>query len=145
VTIRTLDLDHIAGEDRWEITGPRPGSVIHRPFDWLDDSTGTIVLWEGLDRVLPERRPQGGWARRRLELLAERTAEYLGIVFHRFLEDDAGLGYPVTIAVNGTKVSPWNPFAPYEAPSRPGRPGLRGGGGRLARERGAPALCSSST
>jgi hypothetical protein len=112
IAVRSLDLDHIGSRDRWEVIDPPPGSAINRRSDWLDQGTGTIVLWENLDRVLPEKRPEGGWARRRLEQLAERAAEYLGMVFHRFLEDEAG--HRVTIAVNGTKVHPWNPFAPDE-------------------------------
>ncbi len=44
--------------------------------------------------------------------MAAKTAEHLGIVFHRFLEntDDREL----VITVNGQKVKPWNPFAPDE-------------------------------
>ena len=56
--------------------------------DWLAEGTGTVVIWRKLDRVLPEKRPDGGWARRRLQAMAAKTAEHLGMVFHRFLEDD---------------------------------------------------------
>ena len=80
---------------------------------WLAESTDTVVLWRALDRVLPEKRPDGGWARRRLDTLAARAAEHLGVVFHRFIE-----GIPdrpqLVITVNGHKVRPWNPFAPDE-------------------------------
>ncbi|MBX6722845.1 MAG: hypothetical protein IRY92_06395 [Dactylosporangium sp.] len=62
--------------------------------------------------MLPEKRPEGGWARRRLKALATKTAEHLGIVFHRFLEGTLGDG--LTITVNDEKVRPWNPFAPDE-------------------------------
>ena len=48
------------------------------------------MIWRKLDRVLPEKRPDGGWARRRLEAMAAKTAEHLGIVFHRFLEGAEG-------------------------------------------------------
>ena len=64
ITVRSLDLDHIAARDRWEVIDPPSGSVIHRRSDWLDHGPGTIVLWEGLDRVLPERDPDGGWVER---------------------------------------------------------------------------------
>jgi len=63
--------------------------------------------------VLPEKRPDGGWARRRLDSLAAKTAEHLGIVFHRYLEGCVGNGLVIT--VNGRKVRPWNPFAPTES------------------------------
>ena len=44
--------------------------------------------------------------------MAAKTAEHLGIVFHRFLEDTGGRDLVIT--VNGEKVQPWNPFAPGE-------------------------------
>lgn len=111
---KTLDLDHIAETDRWEAIEAPADSPVHRCLDWLDDAPGTVILWEHLDRVLPERRPEGGWARRRLEQLAERSREYLGMVFHRFLEAESQRLNPLTITVNGEKVRPWNPFAPLE-------------------------------
>jgi hypothetical protein len=113
LALRTLDLDHVIRTDRWEVTDPPHDSVCYRCLEWLNDAPGTVVFWEGLDRVLPERRSEGGWARRRLEHLSARTAEHLGMVFHRFLEGEAG-GERLTIAVNGEKVRPWNPFAPGE-------------------------------
>lgn len=111
---KTLDLDHIADTDRWEVIEPPGDSPVHRALEWLDEGPGTVVFWGNLDRVLPERRPEGGWARRRLEQLAERSREYLGMVFHRFLEREAERATPLTITVNGEKVLPWNPFAPLE-------------------------------
>ena len=44
--------------------------------------------------------------------MAAKTAEHLGIVFHRFLEGTDGRDLVIT--VNGEKVEPWNPFAPGE-------------------------------
>ncbi len=109
---KTLDLDHIALTDRWEVIDPPGDSPTHRSVEWLGDGPGTVVLWENLDRVLPAQRPDGGWARRRLEQLTVRSRDYLGMVFHRFLEGDANSR--LTITVNSEKVEPWNPFAPLE-------------------------------
>ena len=44
--------------------------------------------------------------------MAAKTAEYLGVVFHRYLEGAEGRGLVIT--VNEHKVKPWNPFAPSE-------------------------------
>ena len=114
LAMKTLDLDHIERADRWEIIDPPGGSHFHRCLEWIGDGPGTVVFWELLDRVLPERRPEGGWARRRLEQLALRTREYLGMVFHRFLQHETRAGLPLVITVNGEKVEPWDPFAPLE-------------------------------
>jgi hypothetical protein len=109
---RMLDLDLIAEWDEWLVVDPGKDLSVQRAREWLGDGTGTVVLWRKLDRVLPERRPHGGWGRRRLEGMAAKTAEHLGIVFHRYLEGTGGRTLAIT--VNGEKVQPWNPFAPSE-------------------------------
>jgi hypothetical protein len=112
VHVRMLDLDLIAEWDEWLVVEPLKAPVIERSTERLASEPGTVVIWRKLDRVLPEKRPDGGWARRRLDTLATKTAEHLGIVFHRYLEGSAGTGLVIT--VNGQKVAPWNPFAPSE-------------------------------
>ncbi|MEV0606594.1 ATP-binding protein [Polymorphospora rubra] len=111
---RALDLDLIEEWDQWVIVDPSNAvPAVARARQWLAEGTGTVVIWQLLDRVLPEKRPEGGWARRRLEALAARTADHLGIVFHRFLEGIDGRPQLV-ITVNGQKVQPWDPFARQE-------------------------------
>lgn len=112
-TVRTLDLDLVIESDRWLIVDPGRTTAIAEAESWLQECPGTVVVWEVLDRVLPEDRPEGGWAKRRLDGLAARTAEYLAMVFHRFLEG-AVPDRELVISVNGEKVAPWNPFAPAE-------------------------------
>jgi hypothetical protein len=109
---RMLDLDLIAEWDEWLVVDPGKEPAVDRARQWLGDSRGTVVIWRKLDRVLPEKRPHGGWGRRRLEGMAAKTAEHLGVVFHRYLEGSAGRTLAIT--VNGEKVQPWNPFAPDE-------------------------------
>jgi hypothetical protein len=113
MAVRTLDLDLIAEWDEWLIIEPSRDAEVERAREWLAETAGTVVIWRKLDRVLPEKRPEGGWARRRLTAMAAKTVEHLGIVFHRFLEDNGDRGLVIT--VNGEKVEPWNPFAPGEA------------------------------
>jgi hypothetical protein len=113
VAVRTLDLDLIAEWDEWLVVDPGRDPAVARARDWLAEGPGTVVLWRKLDRVLPEKRPDGGWARRRLDAMAAKTADHLGIVFHRFLEGVDGRDLVIT--VNGEKVEPWNPFARGEA------------------------------
>lgn len=114
IAAKTLDLDHIERTDRWEVIEPPAGSRAGRGVEWLQDGPGTVIIWEHLDRVLPDKRPESGWARRRLEQLAGRSRDYLGMVFHRFLERESSRTTPLTITVNGEKVTAWNPFAPLE-------------------------------
>jgi Histidine kinase-, DNA gyrase B-, and HSP90-like ATPase len=109
VTARMLDLDLIAEWDEWLVVDPAGDPAVTGARKILSDGPGTVVIWRKLDRVLPEKRPHGGWGKRRLEGMAAKTAEHLGIVFHRFLEGTARQSLVIT--VNGEKVEPWNPFA----------------------------------
>lgn len=119
LTARTLDLNHIERTDRWEVVDPGASRAVELASHWLDDQPGTVLVVEELDRLLPDRDPNGGWARRRLNTRAARASSYLGMVFHRFIEGELDL--PLTITVNGEKVEPWNPFAPGEARETLGR------------------------
>jgi hypothetical protein len=112
VTVRQLDLDTIAEFDQWLVVAPRSTTSYERARAQLGGGTGTIVIWEQLDRIFQEQKPEGGWARRRIERLAEKAAEHLSLVFHRFLEGEV---VPrIEIVVNGDKLVPWNPFAVEE-------------------------------
>lgn len=114
MSARQLDLDLVEEWDQWVVVDPSPQDpVVRSARQGLAEGTGTVVVWQALDRVLPEKRPSGGWARRRLETLAARTSDHLSMVFHRFLEGSDGLT-PLVMSVNGQKLRPWNPFAPQE-------------------------------
>jgi hypothetical protein len=110
---RQLDLDLIAELDDWLVVEPSRTEAVGRARRMLEDSQGTVVVWEKLDRVLPEKNSAGGWARRRIETLTQKTEDHLAMVFHRFLDDNA-IERKLTITVNGKKLSPWDPFATSE-------------------------------
>lgn len=113
--VMTLDLSHVARTDRWDITVDETSPAIERAKDFLRESPGTVVVWEDLDRVLPERYAENGWGRRRLRTLATKTAEHLAMVFHRFIAGDVAERDEVVICVDDQKLRPWDPFAPQEA------------------------------
>ncbi len=108
VASRELNLDTIIEWDDWLITAPHKKRT-EGARALLGENRGTVVVWHNLDRVLPERNPDGGWAKRRLGGLAKKTADHLSMVFHRFLEGSADR--QLTILVNGEKLAPWDPFA----------------------------------
>lgn len=107
------DLDHIEKTNRWEIlplerNGLNP--AIRQP---LKDSTGTVVLWQRLDRILGFKHPYGEFARKRLLSMCRELEEHLGMVFHRFLAGETR-GRRLKILVNGNPVQPWDPYARSE-------------------------------
>jgi hypothetical protein len=113
IQTRQLDLDIVAEFDDWLIIEPDRTDVIERARNLLEDAPGTAVIWEKLDRVVPAKNSAGGWARRRLETLQQKTAEHLSMVFHKFLSGEVGKERLV-ITVNDEKLAPWDPFARSE-------------------------------
>jgi hypothetical protein len=112
-----LDIDVMASDDRWVLPPTDSRSANAIGAEWLVSTTGTVVVWEQLDRVVQSQEPLNGWHRRRLKKLVEATDFHLSMVFHRFLEGGRGRRR-VRITVNGKQLMPWNPFAPDERCSR---------------------------
>jgi hypothetical protein len=108
------DLTHIGKTDRWEVLPISRGSMLQMLVEPLDKSTGTVVLWENLDRVLGYKKPYGEAARKRLLLDCRRLEQHLGMVFHRFLSGEVK-GRTFSITLNGNKVEAWDPFCLSEA------------------------------
>ena len=109
IEVRALDLAHIEETNRWEILVIDPPQRPAHLIDPLRDTTGTVVLWEDLDRILDYKDPWGAWAKRKLLDRAEAIAEHLGMVFHRFLTGQVR-GHKLQIFVNGAVVDAWDPF-----------------------------------
>jgi histidine kinase/DNA gyrase B/HSP90-like ATPase len=107
------DLEHIEKTNRWElIPVPRQpeGPSLH---ELLRGSSGTLILWQRLDRILGYRDPGGEPARRRLAAMCREVEGHLAVVFHRYLSGEVR-GRQLRILVNGTQIHPWDPFAREE-------------------------------
>jgi hypothetical protein len=83
----------------------------------LNDTKGTVVLWERLDRILGYKHPYGEAARKRLSHMCREIELHLGMVFHRFLTSEAS-SRRFRLLVNGNLVKPWDPFCRSEAKTK---------------------------
>ena len=110
---RSLDLDLIAELDEWVLAENPRDRAIARSEKMLGTGTGTVVIWQNLDRVLPPSGADSGWAKRRFETLVDKTKRHLAVVFHRFLTGE-NKAPRINIRVNGEKVRPWDPFVRRE-------------------------------
>lgn len=115
IAVRQLDLDHVIDSDRWQILVPSGNAVDQRLRDPLRSGSGTIVLWESLDRLLGYKIPWGKHAQRALDSLAEQLRVHIGMIFHRFIVGSIDGRRKVKILVNGQRVAPWDPFAASES------------------------------
>lgn len=108
------DLGHIEATNRWEILPVKSADLQAEARQHLKETTGTVVIWERLDRILGYKRPDGESARKQLNAMCRDLEEHVAMVFHRFLEG-AVRGKRLAIYLNGNKVVPWDPFARSEA------------------------------
>lgn len=115
--VRQLDLDLIEEWDDWVICDPGKTPAVGAARELMLQGYSTVVIWENLDRVLPVDRPEGGWAKRRVESAAAKTARHLAMVFHRFLAPESGERH-FQLTLNGEAVDAWSPFGSAAAPAR---------------------------
>ncbi|MCX7444502.1 ATP-binding protein [Corynebacterium sp. P7003] len=113
---RTLDLDFIQDTDSWVVLDTRDEDETLEARRLLRKGYGTVVTWRRLDRILPHRNKESGWARKRIENLVPKLDRHLSMVFHRFLSGERA--EVLTITVNGEHLEPWDPFAREETGTR---------------------------
>lgn len=99
---------------RWDLT-----KLAERPLDWLmfegpepgseaflgpldANASGTLVLWEDLDRIVTD-----GYTAEDFADLTDQIEAHLAMVFHRLIE---GPRPDFELRVNGRAVKPWDPF-----------------------------------
>lgn len=111
------DLDHIDSTDRWEVIRLRARECVLATLP-LRGTTGTVVMWEKLDRILRFKSHNGQRALHEFGRLEREIEEHLGMVFHRFLAREARRRRPLTIFINGRSIRPWDPFARQESDTR---------------------------
>lgn len=115
VEARVFDLDHIEQTNRWEVLVLAPEDRPPHLTEPLQSTTGTVVLWEDLDRILTYKDPDGQWAKRRMLTEADNIAQHLAMVFHRFLSGKARGRQKVDMFVNDAVIEPWDPFCVDES------------------------------
>ena len=102
---RCWDLDFVAATGQWALrTGGFTAALESRFRQHLTSlGTGTVVVWECLDRIVPDERVSeiGERLRGRIPSLEK----HLSMVFHRFLEEK-----DLEIWVGDVAVQAWDPF-----------------------------------
>ena len=104
------DLDHIEQTNRWEILKIESDEIKDEVWRHLHETTGTVVTWERLGRLLGYKYPSGEYARKQAEQMAESLKLHLGMVFHRFLSGEIH-GKRIAIYINDERVVPWDPYS----------------------------------
>ena len=103
---RCWDLDCVAKYDAWRLLRSAPPGA----EAWLEavelTETGTVVLWQRLDRIVGEGSADDEVARNHFYAAADEVKRHLAMTFHDYLR---GRG-AVQIFINGHVLEGWNPF-----------------------------------
>jgi hypothetical protein len=109
ISVRRWDLDYVGSVGEWRLL-TSPPREIPGVADLLGGTTGTVVVWTRLDRIVGQAAVDDHRAHDRFLQLADRVKRHLAMTFHRFLEGPKRL----RLVVNGAAVVPWDPFMTKE-------------------------------
>ena len=101
-------LARIEEDDDWFISVLEPDEIAEQPFIEALGDTGTLVIWQNLDRLLEDETGQ-----KRDEIVNEKLAvveRHLSLVFHRFLAGEVKGRKKLSIHINGHPVAAFDPF-----------------------------------
>lgn len=97
------DLDYIAQMGKWHLVRPEPPYGL--PVLLNQQKSGTIILWDRLDRIVTNAPVSDEKAHARFLAVADSVKQHLAMVFHRFLERGRFKLY-----FNDNLIRPWDPF-----------------------------------
>jgi len=104
--IRCWDLDYVNECREWRLLKPDKDTVASL-FASLDQmKSGTIVLWENIDRMTKDTDPENKKHEDHFFEQIDVLKNHLEMVFHRFLDKSKRL----KIMINEREVKPWDPF-----------------------------------
>ncbi len=106
------DLAHIEKTNKWEILELDNKTRDFVVQNYLKDNTGTVILWQYLDRVI-EATDDDYKADKIILKLHRELEEHLSMVFHRFLAGEVP-GSKIKIYLNDVELIPWDPFVRNE-------------------------------
>jgi Histidine kinase-, DNA gyrase B-, and HSP90-like ATPase len=97
------DLDVVAANDDWLVEIPDTTDDL----PWVNElgATGTLVIWQKLDRMTEDTDDGKQDLVRRID----EATEHISLVFHRFLAGEKGLRR-IAISVNNRSLEPYDPF-----------------------------------
>lgn len=115
----TWDLDYLAQSGRWGLQIDAADSSQTALLDEVAPShSGTVVIWEKVDRLLSDyAKPDGVPARRALKRLEDSLRQHIATVYQRFLDPTDNRARNLEIRLNGEAVSSWDPFCVAETGS----------------------------
>jgi hypothetical protein len=78
---------------------------------YAPEKSGTIVIWDNVDRLLSEYKRQDGAPKQKAkERYLEQLRQHIAMVYQRFLDHSDSRARNINIYINDVAVEPWDPF-----------------------------------
>ena len=108
----TWDLDHVASVGEWELL---LGGTSKFEKDTLEEtasgSSGTLVIWDEIDRVLKDYDdPTGSYARTSLKKKVDKFRHHAAMTFQRYLDPEDKRARNIRMTLNREDIIHWDPF-----------------------------------
>lgn len=104
------DLDYIAATNEWNLKQPKPSDDEIEILDaTADGNSGTLVIWEKIDRLLKSYANKGS-AQKALKRTIDSLQFHISMVYQRFLDPSDDRARNISISLNGISLSAWDPF-----------------------------------
>jgi len=111
VSSRCWDLDYVRHTNKWRLLTQLSDESTAKTRSLDRHASGTVVLWEGLDRMVGECRADNQKAQDRFLEMVDLVEGHLSMVFHRYL---SGAKPPLVISIDcgsgPQTIDPWDPF-----------------------------------
>lgn len=101
----TYDLDEMADHPWTFVVGPADEQQVIALDEVAGGGGGTVVIWEKADFRISEQNPKKKRAVGKPKNLDKEIENYLGLVFHRFMDGSAENGRQIQIKINGNIVN----------------------------------------
>ncbi|HHL3493506.1 TPA: ATP-binding protein [Legionella pneumophila] len=112
----TWDLDHVGSVADWQLLLDSPTNYEEELLNEVSaDSSGTLVIWEKVDRLMKNYSDSSGKpARKALEKVIANFKDHASMVYQRFLNEADTRAKNIKIILNGQIVPYWDPFCENE-------------------------------
>ena len=115
VYARKWDLDYVAAKNEWRLIKDFSHSHEHSVQVLTRLDSGTLVIWESLDRIIDDSPTNQEEAHQRFLNVIDTVKSYLSMIFHRHLSGNTTpIRNPLKIYINGEteihKLFAWDPF-----------------------------------
>lgn len=103
---RCWDLDYVVKHNEWRLLRDAPSKSEPHLQELEQRATGTIVLWQNMDRLVWGTKTNDSAAQSDFLRLVDIVRDHLAMIFHDYMQGTRAIKF----WINNQLIVPWNPF-----------------------------------